>query len=100
MTSLLKLTALRQLNLTDSMELTQGRFAQLATLSSLHALCLRDCFELKACPVHFAAPPSGTPALQTHSGSESGYIACGLLKVHVRRCSRSAGCPIDPKPRQ
>ena len=48
MTSLLKLTALRQLNLTDSMELTQGRFAQLATLSSLHALCLRDCFELKA----------------------------------------------------
>ena len=47
MTSLLKLTALRQLNLTDSMELTQGRFAQLATLSSLHALCLRDCFELR-----------------------------------------------------
>ena len=49
MTSLLKLTALRQLNLTDSMELTQGRFAQLATLSSLHVLCLRDCFELKVC---------------------------------------------------
>ena len=53
MTSLLRLTALRQLNLTDSLEMTPGRLAQLGTLSTLHVLCLRDCFELKVrshCP--------------------------------------------------
>jgi hypothetical protein len=48
MTSLLRLTALRQLNLTDSLEMTPGRLAQLGTLSTLHVLCLHDCFDLKA----------------------------------------------------
>lgn len=50
MSSLLRLTALRELNLTDGLELTPGRLAQLAQLHSLHSLSLRDCYELKVRP--------------------------------------------------
>ena len=38
MASLLRLTALRELNLTDGLELTPGRLTQLATLLTLHSL--------------------------------------------------------------
>ena len=56
MASLLQLTALRHLNLTDCLEMTPGRLAQLTALSGLTSLCMRDCYELRVRPLCLPAP--------------------------------------------
>lgn len=79
MASLLRLTALRELNLTDSMELTPSRLTQLATLRSLQSLSLRDCYELKVCskPCDRDPPPPPSPTAGRTRGNDQ------IVFVHI-----------------